>query len=189
MRRMKGNSGKTLTLCVCLIALVACQNTAVPPVDPVTPDAELLEPDPVTPPPAALLALTPTEFNNTVRDLLGLPMDVDEWPDKPPIAEQLLPGQGEKSGVFGLALVEQPPWPWLFPEEAGVEGFEGLDEGQSPSPYSVEEIQKACLFFASYTLVSPTFFACEGWSDLPEAERKICGLESLKTFAFIHAMF
>ena len=166
-----------------LLASAACQTTSSGPSAPTTPDATVTIPEPATPPVAALLALTPTEFNNTVRDLLGLPMDVGEWPEKPAIAEQLLPGQGEKSGVFGLALVEQPPWPWAFPQEAGIDGFEGLDEGQSPSPYSVEEIQKACLFYASYTLVSPTFFQCEGWSELPAEEQKSCGLQSIEHFA------
>ncbi len=166
-----------------VMLLGACQPSEQSPTTPVTPDAVVTTPEPATPPEAALLALTPTEFNNTVRDLLGLPIDVDEWPEKPAIAEQLLPGQGEKSGVFGLALVEQPPWPWSFPQEAGIDGFEGLDEGQAPSPYSVEEIQKACLFYASYTLVSPTFFACEGWSELPSEEQKTCGWTSVEDFA------
>ena len=183
---MKGYFVNLVALWATLGIAAACQSTTVDPVDVSTPEADVSEPTPlpkVTPPPAAILALTPTEFNNTVRDLLGLPMDGDEWPEKPAIAEQLLPGQGEKSGVFGLALVEQPPWPWMFPEEAGIEGFEGLDEGQSPSPYSVEEIQKACLYYASYTLVSPTFFSCENWADLAAEEQQTCGWESLVGFA------
>ena len=55
------------------------------------------------------------------------------------------------------------PWPWSFPEEVGVEGFESFEEGQLPSAYQVEELQKAASHFASYALVSPIFFTCESF--------------------------
>ena len=64
------------------------------------------EPTPVVVPDAAFIALTPTEYNNTIRDLLGMPNDPAAWPEAPPIAEQLLPKQGEKSGIFGIENVE-----------------------------------------------------------------------------------
>lgn len=170
-----------LCFAACGLWLIGCSSSSIPSAD--TTDAASQPSPPDVPPPAALLALTPTEFNNTIRDLLGMPMDAQDWPDAPPIAAQLLPVQGAKSGVFGLSLVELPPWPWSFPEEAGVEGFEGLDEGQTPSPYSVEEIQKATVYYAAYVLASPTFFRCETWAELPTSEQQECGWDSLMHFA------
>jgi len=136
-----------------------------------------------TTPDTAYIALTPTEYNNTVRDLLGMPDDPTAWPDAPPIAAQLLPKRGEKSGVFGIESVEPTVWPWSFPDEMGLDGFEGMADGQASSPYSVEELQKAAAHFASFTLVSPTFFACEDWSNLTEGSQSSCGWSSIERFA------
>jgi hypothetical protein len=175
--------GVPRTLCVvaCCLGFMACSSTSPPVADTVDTAVQPTAPD--VPPPVALLALTPTEFNNTIRDLLGFPMNAQEWPDAPPIAAQLLPVQGVKEGVFGLSLVDLPPWPWAFPEESGVEGFEGLDEGQTPSPYSVEEIQKATVYYAAYVLASPTFFTCVDWAALSTTEQQACGWDSLMHFA------
>ena len=118
------------TLCVvtCCLSLMACSSTSPPVADTVDGAVQPIAPD--VPPPAALLALTPTEFNNTIRDLLGFPMNAQDWPDAPPIAAQLLPVQGVKEGVFGLSLVDLPPWPWAFPEE-----LIGRTWGDAPTPF------------------------------------------------------
>ena len=63
------------------------------------------------------IALTPTEYNNTVRDLLGMPSDGRAWPDAPPVADRLSPSLGEQAGLFGFAPIETPPWPWVLPED------------------------------------------------------------------------
>ena len=138
---------------------------------------------PTPTPEAAFIALTPTEYNNTIRDLLGMPNDPAAWPDAPAIAEQLLPKQGEKSGIFGIESVEPTVWPWSFPDEMGLDGFEGMADGQASSPYSVEELQQAAAHFASFALVSPTFFTCDGWSALAAAEQATCGGSSVERFA------
>ena len=117
-----------------------------------------------------LLQLTPTEYNNTVRDLLGMPMNPNAWPQPPALVASLLPPTGEGVGLFGSAPAPIAPWPRDFPEEAGVEGFEGIAEGQSPSPYGVEELQKAAVHFAAYTLISENFVTCDGSAPVkPEA--------------------
>ena len=136
-----------------------------------------------TAPAAAMLALTPTEYNNTVRDLLGFSEDVDQWPDAPEIAERLTADQGEPSVIFGVSSAQRDPWPWDFPAENGVDGFEGMADGQEPSAYQLEELQKAAVHYAAYTLVSDIFFTCDGWSGLAESAQKQCGEESVLRFA------
>jgi hypothetical protein len=128
------------------------------------------------------IALTPTEYNNTVRDLLGMPMDPSDWPDAPDIAAQMAPPKGEQAGLFGSAPVEFAPCPYRFPEEAGVEGFEGMADGQEPSPYRIEELQKAGVLFGAFTLVSPSFFTCENWASASSEEQQTCGWSSLSRF-------
>ncbi len=129
------------------------------------------------------LALTPTELNNTVRDLLGMPMNGGDWPDPPAIAEKLAPSKGERSGVFGLKVPAIPTWPWIFPAENGVEGFEGMTAGQEPSAYGVEELQKATIHFASFVLISPVFFNCDDWASLQGEEQNTCSWTSIERFA------
>ncbi len=148
------------------------------------------ETDPVLPPepaissaPSPLIALTPTEYNNTIRDLLGMPDTGRDWPAAPEIAKSFIPNQNEKDGLFGGAAVALPPWPWDFPAEIGEDHFEGMAAGQVPTAYSVEELQKAAVHFAVYALVSPSFFRCQGWAEMAEAERAPCGWESLERFA------
>ena len=134
------------------------------------------------------LQLTPTEYNNTVRDLLGMPTNPNAWPQPPAIVASLLPPTGEGVGLFGAAPATIAPWPRDFPEEAGVEGFEGMVDGQEPSPYSVEELQKAAVHFAAYVLISEDFVTCDGsppvtaedadgiyWSDVSAVLSATCG--------------
>ena len=135
-----------------------------------------------SPPDAAPLALTPAEYNNTIADLLGLPRDGDQWPARPALADRISPRREPSRGVF--APPPPPPvWPWRFPTEAGSNGFEGIAQGQAPSSYQVEELHLAAMHFASFALVSPTFFACEAWTALPAAEQRTCAWTSLERFA------
>ena len=141
-------------------------------------------PSDATPPPpdAAPLALTPAEYNNTVADLFGFPRDGDRWPARPALADRISPRREPSRGVF-TAPPPPPVWPWRFPAETGSEGFEGIAEGQAPSSYQVEELHLAAMHFASFALVSPTFFACDGWGGLPAAEQAACAWTSLGRFA------
>ena len=89
-----------------------------------------MEPAPTAGPATPTRALTPTEYNNTVRDLLSMPLDPRRWPQPPAIAAQLSPTPRERSGLFGSPAPPPAPWPWLFPPEAGVDEFEGMVEGR-----------------------------------------------------------
>ena len=73
-----------------------------------------------------LVALTPTELNNTYRDLLGFPSSPEAWPDPPEIAKAFSASENEVLGVFGNAATRPKVWPWVFPHEAGQQGFEVL---------------------------------------------------------------
>ena len=128
------------------------------------------------------MALTPTEFNNTIADLYGFPRNGDSWPAPHPVADTIAPPLGERAGLFGQAPVEIPPWPWTFPDEIGLDDFEGMSDGQIPSPYQIEEIQKAANHFAAYSLVSGIFFTCDDWDNLAQEEATACGWESLLRF-------
>ena len=132
---------------------------------------------------APLLALTPAEYNNTIADLFGFPRDGKLWPERPALAAALSPRREPSKGVF--APPPPPPvWPWRFPSEPGADGFEGIVQGQSPSPYQVEELHLAAMHFASFALVSPTFFACDQWAALPaEEQQQACAWSSLERFA------
>ena len=135
--------------------------------------------DPAGPP---LLALTPAEYNNTIADLFGFPRDGRLWPERPALAAVLSPRREPSKGVF--APPPPPPvWPWRFPSEAGADGFEGIAQGQAPSAYQVEELHLAAMHFASFALVSPTFFVCDDWAARPPAERQACAWSSLERFA------
>lgn len=131
---------------------------------------------------AAPLALTPTEYNNTVADLFGFPRDGDRWPARPALADRISPRREPSTGVF--APPPPPPaWPWRFPPEAGADGFEGIAQGQAPSSYQVEELHLAAMHFASFAPVSPTFFTCSSWTSRPAAEQEACAGASLARFA------
>ena len=69
------------------------------------------EPAATLPPESPLVMLTPTEYNYTVRDLYGFPDSFDEWPDAPPVAEEVLPSEAENIGIFGGQVIPSPPWP------------------------------------------------------------------------------
>jgi hypothetical protein len=135
----------------------------------------------LTPPQSPLIALTPNEFNNTISDLLDLPRDGNQWPNLPDQVNQLIPNQSPQFSVFGQRI-DQLSWPWEFPKEVGVHKFEGMADGQVPSPYLIEQIQKASLHFASYTLVSPIFFTCEQWNTLGDQEAERCAWYSILRF-------
>jgi hypothetical protein len=126
------------------------------------------------------VALTPTEYNNAIRDLLVLPDDGGAWPAPPDIAARFTAYEGELSGVFGVDAVAEAPWPRILPQEAGADGFEGVASGQEPSAYQLEELQKAAVHFASFTLVSPDFFQCENWASTQD---ETCAWVSLQRFA------
>ena len=141
---------------------------------------EPAEPDAVsrTPP----LTLTPTEYNNTVADLLGFPRDGERWPPRPALADTLSPRRAASKGVF-LPPPPPPVWPWRFPSEPGAGGFEGIAQGQNPSSYQVEELHLAAMHFASFALLSPTFFACDDWTGSPPAGQARCAWTSIERFA------
>ncbi|MCO4762389.1 MAG: DUF1592 domain-containing protein [Myxococcales bacterium] len=136
-----------------------------------------------TAPTSPLIALTPTQFNNTVRDLLVLPADPSQWPSRPDIG--VAPELSAGGGIFGSKAPTAPPWPYAFPPEAGIDGFEGMAKGQVPSSYAIEQLQKAARHYATFALVSPAFFTCdaEKWEASAEADRDTCAKDSLTRFA------
>ena len=163
-------SAAALALAVLLGATGSAQDRA----------SEPAGPDPVsrTPP----LALTPTEYNNTIADLLGFPRDGERWPPRPALADTLSPRRAASKGVF-LPPPPPPVWPWRFPAEPGAGGFEGIVQGQSPSSYQVEELHLAAMHFASFALLSPRFFACDDWAASSPADRERCAWASIDRFA------
>ena len=133
-------------------------------------------------PDIAPIALTPAEYNNTVRDLLGMPDDPDAWPAPPAVAERLSPAAGVVTNVFS-GVTTPSAWPWPLPDEIGVDDFDGMVDGQSPSAYQLEELQKAATHFGAYTLVSDAFFTCEDWDVLAAAAQESCAWTSMERFA------
>jgi len=125
-------------------------------------------------PEIAPIALTPTEYNNTIRDLLGMPDRGADWPSAPDVAARLSPPTGQVTDVFGLAS-SAAGWPWALPGEVGVNDFEGMVDGQDASPYQLEELQKAAVHFGAYALVAPEFSVCD--------ELQQCAWESIERFA------
>lgn len=149
---------------------------------PGTAGAQATAADGASPSGAAPLALTPAEYNNTVADLFGFPRDGARWPPRPDVADRISPRREPDRGVFAPPP-PPPPWPWRFPSEAGSDGFEGIAEGQAPSSWQVEALHLAAMHFASFALVSPTFFACDGWASRPADEQAACARTSLARFA------
>ena len=129
-----------------------------------------------------LIALTPKEYNHTISDLLGLPRNGNEWPTLPNTITQIVPPAPPQFSVFGQ-MITPVVWPWEFPHEEGVNGFEGMATGQTPSPYLIEQLQRAALHFASYIFVSPIFFTCDQWEELATQEAQNCAWESIVDFA------
>ena len=66
---------------------------------------------------------------------------------------------------------------------AATFALEGIAQGQNPSSYQVEELHLAAMHFASFALLSPTFFTCGDWAALPAAEQKRCAWASIERFA------
>lgn len=170
-RRMISGAAKCVG--VFLFALISCEG------------CEETEPpsETVSPIDAPLIALTPAEYNATIRDLLGMPEKGSDWPKAPEIASRLSSSAGEQAGLFGTEPIPLAPWPWSFPKEEGVDDFEGMADGQEPSAYKLEELQKAAVHFAPFVLVSSIFFTCDSWDTLPAEEQTSCGLNSLERFA------
>lgn len=92
-----------------------------------------------------LRRLTPTEYNHTMRDLLGIP-------------EHELREEGDE---------EDAAWPYAFAPDVPIHGFEGMVEGQLPSPVLVEQTQRAANHFARMVPDAPYFSACD--DDCPRA--------------------
>ena len=149
---------------------------------PGTAGAQATTADGASPSGTAPLALTPAEYNNTVADLFGFPRDGARWPPRPDVADRISPRREPDRGVFAPPP-PPPPWPWRFPAEAGSDGFEGIAEGQAPSSWQVEALHLAAMHFASFALVSPTFFACDGWTSRSADEQAACAWTSLARFA------
>lgn len=132
-------------------------------------------------PDVAPIALTPTEYNRSVLDLLGFSDDPAAWPAAPEVSARLSPGGEVLNAFTGNNSV--PVWPWVFPDEVGVNGFDGMVEGQSPSAYQIEELQKAALHFGAYALVSERFWTCGARDTLSPAALESCAHDSLLRFA------
>jgi len=128
------------------------------------------EPDNGASPQSPAMALTEDEYNNSVRDLFSLPLEVDDWPELP---------ASEAAGKNTAGT----RWPWRFPVEEGVDGYVGMALGQPPSPTKIEEFQKAAGYFSQYALVSETFFTCKNFDGIGDEEQKICAWKSLWRFA------
>lgn len=111
------------------------------------------------PGPAPARRLTGTEYNNTVRDLLGFDLD-DEWP--------------ASSSGSGLGAT----WPWDFPTEPTQLGFEGMTESQTASAVLVESYASAAMHFAGYAEVAPAFWVC-----VPDDRDEACAWDSIERLA------
>ena len=108
--------------------------------------------------------LTPQEYNRTIQHLFALDQD------------GLVPNQPEDDEI-------DTEWPWRFPPETKVDGFEGLAEAQAPSPYLVEQYQRAAAAFAPLSLRTTTFFTCPDFTSLGPAEQASCARDSSVRFA------
>lgn len=92
--------------------------------------------------------LTPTEYNYTVRDLMGYA----------PGSEDRIGGDedwDEEEEEGGIAA-----WPWIFPAEVEIHGFEGHEDGQIASPYLIEQYQAAAVHFSTLMMDAPAFWTC-----------------------------
>ena len=112
-----------------------------------------------------LRLLSAAEYNNTVRDLLGYGV-VQDWPRDV---------QGGETSV--------EPWPWAFPDQPGVDDFEGHASGQVLSALAVEQWGEAAAHFAGFATGSPWFSTCGPWGDVPSADREDCAWASVERFA------
>ncbi|MCB9677672.1 MAG: DUF1592 domain-containing protein [Alphaproteobacteria bacterium] len=114
--------------------------------------------------------LTPTEYNNTVRDLYGFApddwLDAEHMPDADAYEEEFV-----------------APWPWVFPADVRLGGFEGMAEGQVVSPVQVEQLERAAAHFSTYAKKSPKFWICDAPYQLEADVRRKCARESAARFA------
>ena len=103
-----------------------------------------------------LRRLTPTQYNRTVADLYGYP-DAESWPWREEEGEE-----------------DVESWPYVFPPEVEVRGFDGFAEGQIASDYLVETLQRSAVHFARFAPDAPHFWACA---------RRDCPVESVVRLA------
>lgn len=113
--------------------------------------------------------LTPTEYNHAVRDLLA----VDPGDEGAIVLES---GDDPDDEDFDA------DWPWVFPGDIEIGGFEGMAEGQVASSYLVEQHQQAAGHFAEIIVASDAFWACAP-SELDDADLAACTKASIRRFA------
>lgn len=111
--------------------------------------------------------LTPTEYNNTVRDLMGY---------APGSEDAMVSSEDEDEDEERELGVEV--WPWFLPKEVEIHGFEGMDEGQVSSPYLIEQYQGAAGHFSKLMLDAPAFWACSP-DGLEQDALRACASESV----------
>lgn len=121
--------------------------------------------------------LTPTEYNNTVRDLLGVGIDGD-WP---------VPYDSDEEEEEENWYDDREVWPYVFPADIKVHGFEGMVDGQVSSSYLVERYQDAAAHFAPVALVAPFFWTCseqlDDKAEVAQAVDEACAWDSVLRFA------
>ena len=122
------------------------------------------------PGPTGARRLTATAYNNTVRDLLGFGYG-EPWPDPP--------GADYSIGFWDAV----PTWPWVFPPETTLDGFEGMTEVQTPSAYLVESYNRAALHYALYLTYAPAFWTCDSPDTLATDAKRACAWDSLERLA------
>lgn len=120
--------------------------------------------------------LTPSEYNNTVRDLFGIAVDGD-WPEAYNSEDE----EEEESWYE-----DRESWPYVFPADIEVHGFEGMVDGQVSSSYLVERYQDAATHFAPIALVAPFFWTCsdqlDDLAEVPQFINEACAWDSVLRF-------
>jgi len=110
--------------------------------------------------------LTPTEYNNTLRDLMGYSVQDYKMNVPPPMVME-----DDDDDLWYTV------WPWHFPNEIEVHGFEGMAEGHVSSSYLIEQYQRAGVHFSALVLSSDAFWACE------DRDEAACAGDSVARFA------
>ena len=119
-----------------------------------------------------LRRLTPHEYNHAIADLFGYE-DASSWHEN----SQWDGGEGSAYEPAARA------WPFVFPHEQGVDGFDGMALGQSASPYLVEQYARAASHFAPLVLAAPRFSTCGRWAEIDASQKKDCARRSVAEFA------